>query len=215
MKYRLVIFDSDGTLADTLPWMRTRMNELAARHGFRKIGPEDYEKYQDLHGAELLRVLRLPLWKLPRVVSDMRRLMAEHVGELKLFAGMDAVLRQLHDGGVVLALVSSNSDCNVRRILGPANAALFAHFACGASIFGKAHKIRSVIRASGFDRPEALYIGDEIRDAHAARAAGIGFGAVAWGQHRLETLRAHGATECFRHVSEIADVVLGPTAVAR
>jgi len=29
VKYRLAIFDSDGTLADTLPWMRSIFNELA------------------------------------------------------------------------------------------------------------------------------------------------------------------------------------------
>ena len=33
-KYRLVIFDSDGTLADTLPWMRSVFNEIADAHGF-------------------------------------------------------------------------------------------------------------------------------------------------------------------------------------
>ncbi|HYV30928.1 MAG TPA: HAD hydrolase-like protein, partial [Candidatus Binatia bacterium] len=69
MKYRLAIFDSDGTLADTLPWMRSVFNELAEEHGFRRVEPHDYERFRDLHGTALLRELGLPLWKLPRVVS--------------------------------------------------------------------------------------------------------------------------------------------------
>jgi beta-phosphoglucomutase-like phosphatase (HAD superfamily) len=38
--YRLVIFDSDGTLADTLPWMRGVFNELAEAYCFRKLTPK-------------------------------------------------------------------------------------------------------------------------------------------------------------------------------
>ncbi|PYJ01367.1 MAG: hypothetical protein DME25_18275, partial [Verrucomicrobia bacterium] len=76
MKYRLAIFDSDGTLADTLPWMRSVFNELAEEHGFRRVELHDYERCRDLHGTALLRELGLPLWKLPRVVSSMRRRMS-------------------------------------------------------------------------------------------------------------------------------------------
>jgi phosphoglycolate phosphatase len=49
MKYQLVIFDSDGTLADTLPWMRTVFNELALTHGFKQVDPEDHKRMRDLH----------------------------------------------------------------------------------------------------------------------------------------------------------------------
>ena len=50
LKYRLAIFDSDGTLADTLPWMRSVFNDLAEEHGFRRVEPHDYERFRDLHG---------------------------------------------------------------------------------------------------------------------------------------------------------------------
>ncbi|HWN97317.1 MAG TPA: HAD hydrolase-like protein, partial [Methylomirabilota bacterium] len=147
----------------------------------------------------------LPLWKLPRVVSGMRRKMALHIGEFALFAGIEEVLHRLSAAGIRLAIVSSNSRENVERILGPQNARLIAHFACGVSMFGKAAKIRAVVQASGLPAGEALYIGDEIRDAEAARKAGIAFGAVAWGQHSLAALRAQSPDELFRSVPEIAD----------
>jgi len=205
LKYPLVIFDSDGTLADTLPWMRSVFNELADEYGFKKVAVEDYERFRDLHGRALLKALGLPLWKLPRVVSGMRRKMALHIGEFALFAGIEEVLHRLSAAGIRLAIVSSNSRENVERILGPQNARLIAHFACGVSMFGKAAKIRAVVQASGLPAGEALYIGDEIRDAEAARKAGIAFGAVAWGQHSLAALRAQSPDELFRSVPEIAD----------
>ena len=116
MKYRLAIFDSDGTLADTQPWMRSVFNELAAEHGFQRVEPGEYERFRDLHGTALLRKLGLPLWKLPRVVSSMRRRMAEYTGKLSLFPGVSDVLTRLAAGGVQLAIVSSNL---LRRCLHP------------------------------------------------------------------------------------------------
>ena len=205
MKYRLAIFDSDGTLADTLPWMRSVFNELAEEHGFRRVEPHDYERFRDLHGTALLRELGLPLWKLPRVVSSMRRRMSEHTGTLSLFAGTSEVLQRLAARGFQLAVVSSNSRENVERVLGVNNAVLIAHFACGVSILGKAARLLQVIRRSAVPRPEVIYIGDEIRDAEAAGKAGIAFGAVTWGHHRQEILCSQNPAEMFTTVQEIAD----------
>jgi phosphoglycolate phosphatase len=61
VSHRLIIFDSDGTLADTLPWMRSVFNELAEEHRFRKVAPQEFEAFRDLHGRELLRRLELGL----------------------------------------------------------------------------------------------------------------------------------------------------------
>ena len=205
MKYRLAIFDSDGTLADTLPWMRSMFNAMAEEHGFKQVDPANYERFRDLQGMDLLRELGLPLWKLPRVVSSMRRRMAEHTGTFSLFPGISDVLHRLVAAGVQLAVVSSNSRANVERVLGVENVKLMTQLACGVSMFGKAARLRQVIRGSAIPRQQAIYIGDEIRDAEAAEKAGIAFGAVTWGQHTEESLRAKNPAEVFKTVQEIAD----------
>ena len=98
MKYRLAIFDSDGTLADTLPWMRCVFNDWAVEHGFKRVDLPDYERFRDLQGVDLLRELSLPLWKLLRVVSSMRRRMAEHTGTFSLSPGISDGLHPLAAG---------------------------------------------------------------------------------------------------------------------
>src|SRR5688572_16181365 len=165
LKYRLAIFDSDGTLADTLPWMRSIFNELAEEHGFKQVEPHDYERFRNLHGAVLLRELGLPLWKLPRVSGSLRRRMAEYTGTLSVFPGTGEALHRLAADGVRLAVVSSNSRANVERVLGVENVKLIGDFACGVSLFGKAARLRQVIRRSAISRHQAIYMGDEIRDA--------------------------------------------------
>lgn len=202
-KYRMVLFDSDGTLANTLPWVSTAFNQLAATHGFQPLSAADHETLRRLPMQEMMRRVGIPLWRMPALVSGLRRLMAEHIHEFELFDGIAGSLQQLAKAGVVLGMVSSNSADNVRAILGPDLSPLFQHFACNASIFGKAPKLRSVLRASGIPARDAIYLGDEVRDAEAARKTGMAYGAVGWGYHALETLRAQGAAEFFDTPAEI------------
>jgi phosphoglycolate phosphatase len=204
-KYKLVIFDSDGTLADTLPWVARAFNQLAAQHGLRPIDAADHARMGSLSARDLLQQLKIPLWKIPALVVGVRRLMADHIHEFRLFDGITESLRQLHSSGVILGIVSSNSRENVRHILGPENAALIRHHAAGASMFGKAPKLRAVLKASRIPAREAIYLGDEIRDAEAAHKAGLTFGAVGWGHHSLETLRAQDADEYFAEPRQIGE----------
>jgi phosphoglycolate phosphatase len=203
-KYKLVMFDSDGTLADTLPWMEAAFNELAARHGIKPVSEADREALRPLSTRHLLQRLKVPMWRIPAFVTGMRRHMADHIAEFSLFDGIAESLHRLHESGVTLGVVSSNSRDNVRRILGP-NAALISHYACGASLLEKASKLRAALKASGIPARQAIYIGDEIRDAEAARKAGAAYGAVAWGYHSLPILRARKPEEYFMKPAEIGE----------
>lgn len=202
---RLAIFDSDGTLADTLPWLRGVFNELADELGFRRVEGHEVERLRHLHGADLLRELGLPGWKLPLLLVRVRQRMAAHDGPLLPFPGIPSALERLHSAGVRLAVVSSNTRANVARVLGPETSALITYWNCGASLFGKASKLRAVVKASGIPATNAIYVGDELRDAEAARAAGMAFGAVGWGQHSLEGLSAAQPAVSFSRVPEIAE----------
>ena len=65
-------------------------------------------------------------------------------------------------------------------------------------MFGKAAKLRQVVRQSAMPPQHVIYIGDEIRDSEAAGKAGIAFGAVLWGQHSQAALRAQKPAEIFK-----------------
>lgn len=202
------MFDSDGTLADTLPFMRVLFNRLADKYHFRKVEDHEADAFRDSNMREMLRATGIPLWKAPRIAADMRKLVAQHIDQFSPFAGVAEMLQALSEAGATLAIVSSNSEENVRSILGAESAARISHFACGVSLFGKAAKLSGVVRASGIPATETIYIGDELRDGEAARKARVAFGAVGWGQCRLETLRRAGVDEFFSSVTEIAEKLL-------
>ncbi|WP_027550824.1 HAD-IA family hydrolase [Bradyrhizobium sp. Cp5.3] len=206
MSYALAIFDLDGTLADSFPWFLRTINDVADRFGFRRVADEEVEGLRHASTREILTRLEVPLWKLPAIARHARRLKAEAAAEISLFPGVEAMLRTLADNGVQLALVTSDSEANARQKLDGA-AALFAHFDCAASVFGKPAKFRRVIRRAGVVPAEVIAIGDEVRDIEAARAVGIACGAVGWGYAAPAALQALAPDHMFAQMEEIADVV--------
>ncbi len=60
MPYKLVIFDFDGTLADSITWFLEAFNDLAERHRFRKASPEEIEELRGQSSREIVRRLRHP-----------------------------------------------------------------------------------------------------------------------------------------------------------
>lgn len=209
MRYRLVLFDFDGTLADSFSWFLGVVNRLADEFRFRRIEDHEVEALRGLAARQMVAHLGVPAWKLPRVAHGMRQHMAREIGQIKPFSGVDELLRELSRRGIRLAVVTSNSIENVRQVLGPDNAALIQHYGCGASLFGKRPKLRAVLRSSGIPAAEAICIGDELRDLEAAHAEGIAFGAVAWGYTHPETLRAHGAEEMFTSLEDVLEKLTG------
>ena len=210
MRYRLAIFDFDGTLADSFPWFLGAMNDCADRFGFRRMEEHEIDTLRGYEARRVIAHLGVPMWKVPLIARHMRARMTTEIGGITLFPGVDRLLRELAAHGVRVAIVTSNAAENVRRVLGPANAALVQHMECGVSVLGKQPKLRKVLRASGIPAREAVSIGDEIRDLHASRAAGIAFAAVSWGSTTLEGLRAHAPDALFQTMDEMIDALTGP-----
>ena len=201
--YKLAIFDLDGTLADSFPWFLRIVNDIAREFGFRHVGAEEVATLRRMGSREILKSLDVPLWKMPMIATRMRALKRANLNHIPLFDGVPAMLRQLHDAGTIMAMVSSDNEANARQQLGPDNAALFSHFDCGASLFGKAAKFTRLVKRTGLPPQQAIAIGDEVRDCEAARTAGLAFGAVSWGYADPETLRALNPDAFFNSFDDI------------
>jgi len=202
LPYTLAIFDLDGTLVDSFPWFLRVMNEVAREFRFKEVAPDEIASLRGAGAREILRRLEVPLWKLPRIATHMRRMKREHLHEMPLFDGVPDMLRTLNAAGIRLALVTSDSEANARLQLGD-NAALFSDFACGSSLFGKAAKFQRIVKRAKVRPSEVIAIGDEMRDMDAAQSAGIAFGGVAWGYADPQALRARHPQMWFDTMGDI------------
>jgi phosphoglycolate phosphatase len=203
MSYRLAIFDFDGTLADSFPFFLSVFNQIADLHGFRRVDTAQAHALRHHDTRAIMRHVGMPAWKLPLASNSFIGLMRENAAHIPLFEGVRDALHTLDREGVRLAIVSSNSEQNVRLVLGPALSALFGHYECGMSVFGKAARIRKVVKRAALPAAEALYVGDQAMDAEAARKAGVAFGAVSWGYAPIEALRRAGPQHEFGAPSEL------------
>ena len=220
MGYQLAIFDFDGTLADTFSWFIRQVDGVADRFGLQRVDLDELEQMRGLSARQLIERLGIPAWKIPLIARHVRKLARSEDNQINLFAGIEQVLACLADRGVRLAIVSSNAEQVVRRALGTSATSHVDLFACGASLFGKSGMFRKVLRRIHVPHEETICIGDEIRDAEAARAAGLAFGAVSWGFNHPDVLKALKPEAFFSCVEDIPQVIapsprlrpaLGPT----
>lgn len=204
---KFLIFDFDGTLADSLTWLARIMPEAAARYRFRSIGSEKENWLRSLDSHELVEYLRIPAWKIPLVANYLRRRMAKDIHEIRLYPGIESLLLQLASGPLKLGILSSNSKNNVQHVLGDHLSSLFHYYECGIPLLGKTRQLKNVLSKSGFRAVDSFFIGDEIRDLEAAKKEGVRFGAVTWGFNNETAFQQHQPNEIFHSVSEISDLI--------
>lgn len=209
--YQLAIFDFDGTLADTMPWFYSMLNQLAQRHRFRQVSPEQIEALRHQTSRQIIHTLGISRWRLPFIARDLSRRSAQAAaaGTFTLFPGIPQLLASLSAAGITLAIVSSNRETTIRHVLGP-SAAHIRHFGCSASLFGKARHLRKLLRHTRLHPQAALSVGDEVRDIEAARTVHIPTAAVTWGYAHATTLRAAQPTTICHTLEDLHQLLLPP-----
>lgn len=201
--YDLVIFDFDGTLADSAAWFRGIMNQMAQQYGFRQISESELQMLRGKPNREIIQFMKVPMWKMPFIARTMREWVRRDIDQITLFPSADTLLHSLAERGITTAIVTSNSEENVRHILGEDIARTVAYYSCGSTLLGKASRFKSVMRQAGCVPERTLCIGDEVRDIEAGRKAGIRVGAVAWGYATAEILIAQQPDYLFTSIDAI------------
>lgn len=181
MAARLAIFDFDGTLANTFPVFRDVFDLVIDRYALRRPEEADVHWLRAQPTADILRWLGVPMWQLPSIMRFARSRMQARAFEITLFPGIDALLHALVSADTRIAVVSSNAERTVRAVLGPALMSQVSAVRCGVGLFGKAARLRGVLRRTGIAASAAVFVGDEERDIAAAHDAGVRAIAVTWG----------------------------------
>lgn len=207
MEIRHILFDFDGTLADSGAIMIRLYNDLAAEYGFGHIDGDNIEALRKLPLAERGKALGIPLLRIPELAVQAKRQYRSYISELQPIPGVPELLQRLHAAGVTMSILSSNRQGTIRAFLAGAELPPFAEVLSSRGLFAKHQTLRRWLRRTGTSSAEALYVGDEHRDAVACGRAGVRMAGVAWGYDAPELLLEAGAAVVFRQPAELADWV--------
>ncbi len=205
---KVIIFDFDGTIADSFHTVLEISNRLATEFGYPVTPPEAIEQLKDSSSREILQRSGVPFFQVPLLLQRLRAEMQLQVEYLKPIAGMKVVLETLHQQGHCLGIVTSNSRENVIAFLQTQGLSeLFDFVVSGLTLFGKGRMIRRVLRQQHLNAAIVLYVGDETRDIEAARQSQIRSIAVSWGFNSSEVLAAQHPDFLIHTPAELVEVV--------
>jgi phosphoglycolate phosphatase len=189
MKNLVILFDFDGTIANTLESIIHIMNKLSIEFGFKKIQENQVEILRGKHPLEILRSLEISLFKLPFVVRKARKEINSHIAFLSPTVDLLPIFQYLKRNNFKIGLVTSNTEENVRKFLHANDLDLFDLFYTTKKIFGKDRTLSKIIKDLRLEKSQVFFIGDELRDIEAGKKAGVKTIGVSWGYNTREALK--------------------------
>jgi phosphoglycolate phosphatase len=188
--FKYVIFDFDGTIADSSEVFISAWNKLAERNSFTPIQSSDLNDLMKVSIKDRAKMMNFPLYKLPIYVPQMYKLYQQSLHDVTLFDGIKEMLTQLKQKNLEVAIISSNSEEIIHEFLERNNITTVGHVMCSSRIFGKDRLLRRFMKERNLNRDEVIYVGDEHRDLVACRKTGIPMIWVAWGFDAPEAMES-------------------------
>lgn len=206
---RCIIFDFDGTIADTEHFAFHITNELAERYNFKKITREELGDMKKMHFKELLEYIEVSARQLPFILRRGQKLLRHNMHEVQFCEEhFPEFLDDLGKRELILGIITSNTKKNVLRFLADKNIEIF-EFVLAASLFNKQSKVRHIMKKYNLAPEEILYVGDEVRDIHSARASGVHIASVVWGYNDKQFLEAEEPDWLLEDSREILEILDG------
>ena len=202
-----LIFDFDGTLADTLSAIIKLINGHAQEYQIKPLADKDVENLRGMSNLDIIRKYHIPLMKLPSLILRTQKELHQKIDQVELFPGIRDLVLGLKRRTFRLGILTSNSRENVQKLLRARDLDVFDFIHSESNFFGKTRALLHLLHKHGLHRDDVIYVGDETRDIEACYQAGVAVIAVSWGFHRKDLLRAKNPTFLVDSPVEIENIV--------
>lgn len=177
---KTLIFDFDGTIADSFETLLEIFEEIHARP--QKLTPNEVKMLRGEPIKKIIKYLKIRRLMVPRLIIKAKRLLAQRMPTIRTFQYLPQIIRQLHQQGVPMYILSTNSPANIEVFLKKNNLdGCFTKIYGNTGLFSKSSALKKIIKKEELSRADCVYIGDEVRDIEAARKAKISSVGVTWG----------------------------------
>lgn len=210
MKYRLIVFDWDGTLIDSADTIVECIQQASLDFG---LPVPDRQRASHVIGLGLRDALRaavpsLPAERYAEFAEAYRRHFVAREEAMRLFPGARELLLELSRRGHKLAVATGKSRRGLDRALQAADLKdCFAATRCADETHPKPHPamLRELMQTLAVHPAQALMIGDTSHDLDMAKSAGVDAIAVTYGAHAAEALRACGPHHCVDSIDALRE----------
>ncbi|NQZ79850.1 MAG: HAD-IA family hydrolase [Colwellia sp.] len=201
-KSNTLIFDFDGTLADTEQINFVIMNELAEQYHFQKMTIEDMQRLKTLSAKEVLKFFQIPWYKTPYILYQGKKRLAQKISNVQTFEYLPQLLYLLKEN-YQLGIVTTNSKKNIIQFLLNNQLDFFDFIHCNAKLLGKERALQKTLKKRKLSIDNTLYIGDEIRDIIAAHHCKLVIVAVSWGYNSIKALKQQQPDYLVHSINEL------------
>lgn len=212
---KLVIFDLDGTLLDTISDLAAAANHALQKAGFPVY---DTETIRTFVGNGISKLLERALPEGARTAENVERLRTDFVPyydahnaeQSKPYPGVAALLLRLQERGMMLAVASNKYQAATEKLV--------AHYFPAirfVKVMGQREGVPvkpdptivfDIMEAAGLGKEDVLYVGDSGVDMQTAHNAGVDAVAVSWGFRPRTELEAFRPLAIIDRAEELADL---------
>ena len=208
---KMLIFDFDGTIADTFMHTMKITNILSDEFKFKKVHYHEIDFLKGKTLQQIIKHLNVPVLKIPSIVAKARSELLKDIENIEPIEGLEKILELIKQAEVQMGILTTNSRENVEKFLKANRMETFDFIHSTSRVLGKNHGLRKLMQQHNGKADEILYVGDETRDIEAAKKEGIKVIAVTWGYNSHAILQtfspdfiAHTPEElfniCVKHV---------------
>lgn len=207
MTVKVIIFDFDGTIADTLDAIVSITNRLALEFGYKQTTLEELAQLKNLNSRQIIDQSGISIFKLPFLIRKVKAELSKEIQTLNPVPGMKEALTQLKNQGNSLGIITSNSKDNVMAFLETNNLQELFNFIYSGTTFGKSKVINKLLKQENINPEEVIYVGDETRDIEAARKSNIKAIAVTWGFNSKQVLAEQSPDFLIHKPNDLIEVI--------
>lgn len=185
---KAVIFDFDGTIADTLPLVLDSVSSIFPHLHIKLLTELEIEALKELSALQLLEKFKISKFHFFFSILKVQRYMRHHIQEILLMPQMNGVFSKLKAEGYDLIIASSNAKDNIAHFNATNKITEFSNIYTSLSVFGKQHLFNRILKREKLRPQNVVYICDEVRDIEACKKIGIRSIAVSWGYNNEKAL---------------------------
>lgn len=208
-KFKLIIFDFDGTIADSFDICFDGVNEIFEERGWKKVPKIQKEKARELSAKDVLKYFKVSNYQIAFIARKLFRIIERDFHKVKIFPELKKTLRALKKQDFKIVILTSNIKRNVEPFLeGEEIKDLFDDYYYKSGIFSKDRIINKLVKKYKVKKRETILIGDEIRDIKASKKSRIKMIAVTWGFNNKKVLAQNNPNYIVDKPQEILEILI-------